>query len=154
MDDGLGLDSGTYTSGDDAKRGSGRGSKVKLYAIGGTLALLVLFVLLTWGLYQLGGPNQAALERLRDIAVIYVVLLFLVTVVLLGGIAAALAYLILQIKDQVIPLLDEAIGTMKVVRSTTEFMSEEAVRPVIGAAGNVARVRATFNTLRGKDPRV
>ena len=152
MDNGHGLDKRAH--GDEALTDSGRGSKVKWYAIGGSLLLLVVLVLLSWGLYRLGGPQQAALERLRDIAVIYVVLLFLITVVLLGGIAAALAYLILQVKEQVIPLLDEAISTMKVVRSTTEFMSEEAVRPVIGAAGTVARIRATANTLRGKPPRV
>ena len=151
MDNGHGLDKRAH--GDEALTDSGRGSKVKWYAIGGSLLLLVVLVLLSWGLYRLGGPQQAALERLRDIAVIYVVLLFLITVVLLGGIAAALAYLILQVKEQVIPLLDEAISTMKVVRSTTEFMSEEAVRPVIGAAGTVARIRATANTLRGKSPR-
>jgi hypothetical protein len=126
------------------------GRNFKLILIGGSIAALVVLALIVWGLYSLGGVDQAPLERLRDIAIIFVVLLFLLTVVLLAGIVGALVYLAFQIKDEVIPLLHEATSTVRVMRGTTEFMSEEAVRPVIGAVGAYARLRGMMNAVKPK----
>jgi hypothetical protein len=57
----------------------------------------------------------------------------------LAGIAAALAYLVLQIKDRVIPMLEELTGTVRRVRGTAEFVTEEAVKPILTIAGAYAR---------------
>ena len=133
-------------------RGAGDGG-FKRVLIGGTLGVLVLLGLIVWGLYALGGADQSALERLRDIAVIFIVLFFGLTVVLLAGIVAALAFLVFQIKDRVVPLLEELTGTVKRVRGTAEFVSEEAVKPILTVAGNYARMRATMRTVLGKNNR-
>ena len=133
---------------DGADNGTG---KWKLYAIAGGVGLLVLLVLISWGLYVLGGADQSALERLRDIAVIFVVLLFLLVVVILAAIAAALAYLVFQIKDRVIPLLEELTGTVRRVRGTAEFVTEEAVKPILTVASTYAKIRAMTRTVTGKD---
>jgi hypothetical protein len=117
--------------------------------LGGAIALVV-FIAIIVGLYLLGGSDQSALERLRDIAVIFVVLLGLVTVILLAGITAALVFLAMQIKDRVIPLLEEATGTVKRVRGTTNFMTEEAVKPLINAAGQFSRLRTMTKTVTGQ----
>ncbi|MDP9353950.1 MAG: hypothetical protein M3R02_01455 [Chloroflexota bacterium] len=124
---------------------------VKKYAIGGGVGLLLVLVLIIWGLYVLGGADQSALERLRDIAIIFVVLLFLLVVVILAAIAAALGYLVLQIKDRVIPLLEEFTGTAKRIRGTAAFVSEEAVKPILSVAGSYARMRAITRTVTGKN---
>lgn len=124
---------------------------VKKYAILGGAGLLVVLLLVGWGLYVLGGHDQSALERLRDIAVIFVVLLFLLVVVILAAIAAALAFLVFQIKDRVIPLLEELTGTVKRVRGTAEFMTEEAVKPILTVASTYAKMRAMTRTVTGKD---
>lgn len=124
--------------------------KVKQYAIAGGVGLLILLVLIIFGLYQLGGEDQAPLERLRDIAIIFVVLLFLLTVVLLAAITAALGYLVLQIKDRVIPLLEELTGTARRIRGTTAFVTEEAVKPIMTVASTYAKMRAMRNTVTGK----
>lgn len=124
--------------------------KVKQYAIAGGVGLLILLVLIIFGLYQLGGEDQASLERLRDIAIIFVVLLFLLTVVLLAAITAALGYLVLQIKDRVIPLLEELTGTARRIRGTTAFVTEEAVKPIMTVASTYAKMRAMRNTVTGK----
>ena len=124
--------------------------KVKLYAIGGGIGLLVLLILVIFGLYQLGGEDQSALERLRDIAIIFVVLLFLITVVLLGAITAALGYLVFQIKDRVIPLLEELAGTARRIRGTTAFVAEEAVKPIMTVASTYAKMQAMRKTVTGK----
>jgi hypothetical protein len=125
----------------------------KLWAILAGLGALIVFGLIVWGLYSLGGEDQSALERLRDISIIFIVLLFGVTVVFLAAITAALGYLIFQIKDRVIPLLEEINGTVKRLRGTADFVTEEAVKPIITVAGTYAKMRATMKTVVGKNGR-
>lgn len=126
-------------------------SKTKWYAIGGGVATLVILALLVWGLYSLGGSDQSALERFRDIAIIFIVLLSGLTVVLLAAIVAALGYLTFQIKDRVIPLLEEISGTIKRMRGTADFVTEEAVKPIIGVAGTYAKIRTMTKTVTGRN---
>jgi hypothetical protein len=126
------------------------GSRTKLYAILAGVGMIVLFVLLTIGLYALGDSDQSALERLRDIAIIYIILMCLILVVIMAAATAALVYLILQIKNQVIPMLEELTGTINRVRGTTEFMTDEAVKPVISAAGKVAQWKAMLKVVSGR----
>lgn len=125
-------------------------SRTKWYAIGGGAGALLLLGLLIWGLYVLGDDDQSGLERFRDVAVIFIVLLFGLTVVLLAAIVAALGYLTFQVKDRVIPLLEELAATARRVRGTTEFMTEEAVKPIIGVAGTYAKIRAMKKTVTGR----
>lgn len=125
--------------------------KVKLIAILTVIALLVITGLITWGLYTLGGDDQAALERLRDIAIIYIVLLTLVTVIALVACTAVLAFLVVQLKNEAIPAINSLAQTVEQVRGTAEFMSENAARPLINSAGKVAGFRATLKTLTKKD---
>ena len=120
--------------------------KTKWYVIGGSLGALIVLGLIIFGLYMLGGDDQSALERLRDIAVIFIVLLLFLVTVLLAGITAGLLYLILQIKDRVIPALEELTATLKRVKGTTDFMTEEAVKPIISVASSIAGVRAMAKT--------
>ena len=115
--------------------------------------LLVLLGLIIWELYVLGGADQSALERLRDIAIIFVILLGLIVVVVLAAIAAALVFLVIQIKDKVIPLLEEITETVRRLRGTTEFVTEEAVKPILSVAGTYAQIRAMTRTVTGKDRR-
>ena len=131
----------------------GGGSRWKLWGALGGLGTLVVLGLIIWGLYVLGDEDQSALERLRDIAVIFVVLLSLLTVVFLAAITAALGYLVFQIKDRVIPLLEELTGTARRLRGTTVFVTEEAVKPIVTIASTYARVRAMTRTVVGKDGR-
>ncbi len=131
--------------------------KIKSRAIIAGVAALLVFVAIGVGLYLLGGNNQSALQKLRDIAIIFIVLGSVVTVILLAAITAALAFLALQIKDRVIPLLEELTGTAKRVRGTANFMTEEAVKPIISVAGTYSRLRSMTKTVKGtrkKPPKV
>jgi hypothetical protein len=121
-------------------------SKAKWWAIGAAVVFILLTAVAIWALYQAGGSDQSALERLRDIAVIFIVALFLVTVLLLAAITAALGYLTFQIKDRMIPLLEELTGTARRIRGTTEFVSEEAVKPFLAVAGTYAKMRGTMKS--------
>ena len=115
------------------------------------LAILILGLIVAgvgYGLYQLGGADQAPLERLRDIIIIFLAFQLLLVTIVLAGIAAALVFLIVVLKDHIIPLLMELTETAKRLRGTTEFMTEEAVKPIITAAGKAAKVRAMMRTVR------
>ena len=69
----------------------------------------------------------------------------------LAGIAAGLGFLIIVLKDQVIPLLSELTETARRIKGTTEFMTEEAVKPIVKSAGQAAKVRAMVRTVTGQD---
>ena len=114
------------------------------------LGALLLFILITVGLYLLGGDDQSALERLRDIAIIFVVLTSIITVILLAAITVALILLFMQIKDRAIPILDETTGTINRIRGTTNFVTEEAIKPLVTVAGKYSRVRAMSRVVTGK----
>ena len=64
--------------------------KPMIVGIISTIVVLALFIGLSWFLYTLGGADQPALTRLRDIAIIFIVLLFTFTVVLLAGVVFVL----------------------------------------------------------------
>lgn len=126
---------------------------MKSKLIWGSIGAAVVFIAIIVGLFFLGGDHQSALEKLRDIAIIFIVLLSLVTVILLAGITAALVYLAFQIKDRVIPLLEEATGTVNRVRNTTNYMTEEAVKPIITFASNFMKIRQMRQTVTGSRKR-
>lgn len=121
-------------------------SRTKWYLIGGAVVTLLIFAAIIVGLYLLGDSDQSALERLRDIAVIFIVLLLLITTVLLAGITAALVFLMVQMKDRVIPAIEELTSTLKRVRGTTDFVTQEAVKPIITIASGYASLRAMAKT--------
>src|SRR6476619_5552169 len=123
-------------------------SKWKWWTALAILVTVLIFVGICFGLYQLGGADQAPLERLRDIAIIFLSFQLLLVTIILAGIAAGLVFLILVLKDQIIPLLTELTESFKRLPATTEFMTEEAVKPIITAAGKAAKVRAMVRTVR------
>ena len=118
------------------------------------LAILVIVLILAglaYWLYQLGGADQAPLERIRDIVIIFLSFQLLLVTIVLAGIAAGLGFLIIVLKDQVIPLLSELTETARRIKGTTEFMTEEAVTPIVKSAGQAATGRAMVRTVTGQD---
>ena len=132
------------------ENGAGTG-RWKWWAALAILVIGLIVVGLAYWLYQLGGADQAPLERIRDIVIIFLAFQLLLVTIILAGIAAGLVFLILVLKDQVIPLLSELTETARRLRGTTEFVTEEAVKPIVSAAGQVAKVRAMVRTVTGQD---
>lgn len=127
--------------------------------VGGLIALFFIFAIV---LYVLGGPDESALERLVGISVIFLALSTVLVVILLGALVGVSIWLALLLKDHVIPLLEQltprlgqlsqnAVDTAVRVRGTTEFVSEEVVRPVISAYSTVAGWRALIKTVTKGD---
>ncbi len=111
------------------------------------VGLLVLFIGLFVLLYMLGGPEQSALERVRDIAVIFLALATVLVVLLLGVLVGIGIWLGLLIKDRVIPLLEAATETAVRARGTVEFVGETVARPIIRAYGRMSALRALVRTV-------
>ncbi|MCM8745950.1 hypothetical protein NET03_05345 [Thermomicrobium sp. CFH 73360] len=109
--------------------------------------LLALFILLFVVLYLLGGPEQSPLERVRDIAVIFLALTTVLVVLLLGVLVGVAIWLGLLIRDHLIPLLAAATETMTKAKGTVEFVGETVARPIIRTYGRVAALRALLRTL-------
>ncbi|MDW8058734.1 MAG: hypothetical protein RMK01_01520 [Thermomicrobium sp.] len=109
--------------------------------------LLALFVVLFVVLYLLGGPEQSPLERVRDIAVIFLALSTVLVVLLLGALVGVGIWLALLLRDHVIPLLAAATETMTRAKGTVEFVGEAVARPIIKTYGRVAGLRALVRTL-------
>jgi hypothetical protein len=112
---------------------------------------LVVFIAIIVGLYLLGGSDQSALERLRDITIVLIGLISLIMVILMLVVVAVLVWLVMTIKDKVVPLLETLVETAQRVKGTTDFLTEEVASPVINAYGNVARARAMVKTVTGRD---
>lgn len=124
--------------------------------IAGTI-VAVVFIALIVGLYLLGGDHQSALERFRDISIIFSQVLMLIIVVLLAAITAALIWLAIKVKDQAMPMLDEGLGILREfkgtanrVQGTASFVTEEAVKPIVTAAGQYAKIRKMGQIVSGK----
>lgn len=113
--------------------------------------LVVLFVVIFVVLYLVGGSDQAPLERVRDIAIVFMMFLSMVVVLLLGALVGVLIWLSLLIKDKVVPMLEQLTGAATRVRGTTQFVSDEVASPIITAYSSVAGVRAAIKTVTGRD---
>ena len=109
--------------------------------------LLIVFVVLFVVLYLLGGPEQSPLERIRDIAVIFLALSAVLVVLLLGALVGVGIWLALLIRDHLIPLLGATTETITRAKGTVEFVGETIARPIIRTYGRVAGLRALIRTL-------
>ncbi len=117
------------------------------------VVLLLVLIIVAFLLYHWDG-----LQRLRDMAIVFLAALFVVTVLLLAALVGVFAYLALVMKDKLIPVLEELTRTAgeltqtaQRVKGTTEFVSEQVASPIIGAAKTFARMRAMAKAATGRD---
>jgi hypothetical protein len=130
----------------------------KALIIGGVVLIFVVLGVITAALYWAGDDDQSALERFRDIAIIYLGFLWLFAVMLLVVITGLVLWLVLTVKDRIMPAIDklvETTGTLAEtatrVKNTTDFVTEEVAAPIISAYGSIAKARALMRTVTGRD---
>jgi hypothetical protein len=114
--------------------------------IGGSIGAVVLLIIIVV-LFILGEGRPT--PRLRDISIIFISLFAVISTVLLAAILGAILWLVLTLRDRVIPLLETLTATATRVKGTTEFVTEQAVQPIISVAGTMARMRAMTRTVTG-----
>jgi hypothetical protein len=122
--------------------------------IGGVVAVIVLAIII--GLLYWGDEGPVT-QRLRDISIVFISLFAAIATVLLAAILGAILWLVFTLRNKLIPLLDTKVvplletvnATATRLKGTTEFVTEQAVSPIIGVAGTVARMRAMTKTVTG-----
>ncbi|NJN95828.1 MAG: hypothetical protein HC875_17845 [Anaerolineales bacterium] len=114
------------------------------------VVIIIIFGLLGWWLFT----NPPAAAVLRDIFIIFLGLGAFLIILLLIALVVITVYLVLKINDliqllnrEVRPVLSQLQSTMHTAQGTTNFLSEQAVKPVITTASAVAGVQAVFRSL-------
>jgi hypothetical protein len=119
--------------------------------LGGVAVLLIALIV---GLYLLGGDHQSPLERLRDISLVFITIGIVLFILLMAALVGVVVWLVLLLKDKVIPLLEELTATASRAHGTANFVSEEVARPIISTYSRFAGLRAMIKTVtRGVDPK-
>jgi hypothetical protein len=120
--------------------------------IGIIAAVVVLLAIVGALLYGLAShPPFTAV--LRDIAIIVLALVTIITGVFLAILLIQLQSLIVLLRDEVYPILESLNQTAGTVRGTTTFVSDAVVTPMITAASYASAVRQTIRTLTGSPSR-
>lgn len=133
----------------ETEQGGGRGG---LWAILIVVVTLLITVGIIVGLYFLGGEDQSALERFRDITIVFIGIVWVLIVLLLAVMVGVMVWVALQIKNRVVPLLEDILANVKVTsgevtetakraRGTAEFMTEKTAAPLISFMGKVTKAR-------------
>ena len=125
----------------------------RLFSIGIPVLFTVLVIGSYIGLYLLGSDNQSALEKTRDIVIIWIGFLWVIAVLLLAVVAGLMVWLALTLKEKIIPIMETLADTAQRVKGTTEFVTEEVAAPLISFYGTVAKARAMTRTVTGRDRR-
>jgi hypothetical protein len=123
---------------------------------------LLILIGVPVGLYFLGDDESSILEKLRDVAIVMMVTIGILSTALLAILVAALVALTMVIKDKLVPVLEslrdtanqvkDTTGSVSTqVKGTTEFVTEGIARPLISAYGLVAQARAYTKVVTGKD---
>ncbi|MFW6075729.1 MAG: hypothetical protein ACOC9Y_09045 [Chloroflexota bacterium] len=133
---------------------SGGGFRQKLLVILIVILALGLAIGIPTGLYFLGSDDASALEKLRDVTIVFIGVVWIIIVLLLGIMAAVMVWVAFQIKNRVLPLLEDILANVRTTsgevtetarraRGTAEFVSDKVAQPVISTLSTIARLRTT-----------
>jgi hypothetical protein len=124
--------------------------------VGRTIAIIVvavvIFVLISLVGYGLV-THPVLTERLRDISIIVLALVTMITSIFLAILLFQLQSLIVLLRDEIQPILESVNETAGTVRGTTTFVSDAVVSPMIRVASYAAGVRTTLKTFAGGSSR-
>jgi hypothetical protein len=118
--------------------------KVVAGAVGAVL-IIILAAVIYW--LVTGAGNLSAV---RDVSIIFLAVFTLIAVILIGVMAGLLIWLVILLKDRVIPLLEKGQGTLDNVKGTVGFVGENVASPIIKIAGAAAGAKGVVQGLVGK----
>ena len=121
-----------------------------LYIVLGIVLVLVLAGLFIWGLIWLAQNQAANIEAVRDIFIIGLALESCLFGIVLIVLLVMVTRLVNMLEFEIKPILEKTDETVRMVRGTTVFVSENVVNPVTKASSYVAGVRRGFKALFGK----
>ncbi|RME49569.1 MAG: hypothetical protein D6791_00425 [Chloroflexi bacterium] len=92
-----------------------------------------------------------AVMLIRDIAIIVLALVSIIVGILMVLLILEIRNLVRTIQHDVKPILDSVNETASTVKGTTNFVSEQVVRPIASAVGTAAGARHAFAALLGRE---
>lgn len=124
------------------------GGRNRMRTVGLVLVVLVVVLVVTTVVYGLA-TQPVLTARLRDISIIALALVTMVTSIFLAILVFQLQSLIVLLRDEIQPILKSVNDTAGTVRGTTAFVSDAVVSPMIQIAGYASAVRQTLKALAG-----
>lgn len=124
-----------------------------LYVVLAVIGILVLVGLFIWGMLWLASNSGPELEAIRDIVIIALALescIFGVAFILL---LIMVIRLINMIEFEIKPILQKTNETVGTIRGTTQFVTQNVVRPVTKASSYLAGARRGLSVLFGNPRR-
>ena len=91
--------------------------------------------------------NPARTETVRDIVIIWIALEALVIGVVLITLAIQVTRLIVLLRHEIKPILEDTGDTIKTLRGTARFVSENIAEPVVKISGTVAGIQRFLRLL-------
>jgi membrane protein implicated in regulation of membrane protease activity len=129
------------------------GGPVKTWqVVVGVVIGIALLALLVWFILWAANNHPAAVEAIRDIAIIALALQACLFGLILVIMLIMLVRLVNMLEFEIKPILEKTNETVGMVRGTTTFVGQNVVRPVTKATAYVAGVRKGLQVLFG-DPR-
>jgi hypothetical protein len=129
------------------------GGPVKTWQIVvGVVIGIALLALLVWFILWAANNHPAAVEAIRDIAIIALALQACLFGLILVIMLVMIVRLVNMLEFEIKPILEKTNETVGMVRGTTTFVGQNVVRPVTKATAYVAGVRKGLQVLFG-DPR-
>lgn len=111
--------------------------------VGAAVVLLGLIIAAALWLVR----NPATAEAVRDAVIIMIALESFVTGVAVIILVVQIARLTALLQNEVRPMLEASNETLRTVRGTTTFLSENMVRPVVRLSGAAAAVRRAIELI-------
>jgi len=124
------------------------GGKRRMQTVGLVLAVVLVVLIVTALIYGLA-THPVLTARLRDISIIALALVTMVTGIFLAILIFQLQSLIVLLRDEIQPILESVNETAGTVRGTTTFVSDAVVSPLIQMASYASAVRRSLKALAG-----
>ena len=123
------------------------------FIVSAVIGLLVLMAAVVGLVFALSA-NPARTANLRDIIIIVLAFVTLLTNLVTGLLIALLIYrvqgLVVTVQTEVTPMLARASQTVNAVRNTTTLVNENIARPAIRVAGFLAGLRRGGKVAKSK----
>jgi hypothetical protein len=110
------------------------------------LALIAGVILATIAMVR----NPAQTETIRDIVIIFMAVEALIIGLVLILLIVQVARLTDLLRNEIKPILDSTNETLGTLRGTTQFLSDNLVKPVVKVNSSMAAVRRALDIIRPK----
>jgi ABC-type spermidine/putrescine transport system permease subunit II len=108
-------------------------------------AVILLGLIIAAALWLVRNPATA--EAVRDAVIVMIALESLITGAAVIILVVQIARLTALLQNEVRPMLEASNETLRTVRGTTTFLSENMVRPVVRLSGAAAAVRRAIELI-------